>query len=242
MEGFSRLCAAHARWFRYSVEGWDHVPTRSALFVGYHGRPAYDMFMLLALVRRRTGKNVWGISHRQAMALPVVGRLLSAFALYDGSDEDTARIVAQGDHVAVLPGGTAECFRSSKTLYELHWGRRRGYLRFALRHGLPIVPVAASGVDEFLHIVGDGHRNGVRLLGTDMVPLCLPLGLGGLPYPVGLPRPVQVRQLLGPAIDLAAEPDADPEDPDWVESAHARVSGAVADLLARAQGGGGAGA
>lgn len=238
MDAFAALCAVHARWFRYSVHGWHNVPARSSLLVGYHGRPAYDMFMLLALTRRRTGHPVWGITHRAAMAAPGLGRLLEAFALYDGSDEQTAQIVARGDHVAVLPGGTAECFRSSRTLYSLRWGRRRGYLKFALRHRLPIVPMASSGVDEFLHLVGEGYDNGMRVLGTDVLPLFLALGLGGLPYPLGLPRPVQVRQLIGAPIDLAADANADPDDEAWLASAHERVSGAVAALLDRAQEGG----
>ncbi len=233
LDAYASLCGLHARWFRYRVEGFAHLPERSSLICGYHGRPAYDMFMLMALIRRRRGRHVYGITHRAVIANPLTASLFRAFGLYAGDDAETAEIVRRGDHVAVLPGGTRECFRSSRVLYEVDWGRRRGYLRFALRHGLPIVPVASSGVDEFFRIYGDGYRNGMRFFGTDLLPLCLPLGLGGLPFPLGAPRPVHVRQHVGEPIEL----DGDPEDDDFLDAAHLRVTSAVQDLIEAARSG-----
>jgi len=232
MSMYGRVCDLHARWFRYRCIGHENLPRgRSALVVGYHGRPAYDMFLLLSFLWRR-GRPLYGIGHRELFRFGPLARAAQAFGLYDGSDEQTRDLVARGQLIGVLPGGTRECFRSSKVLYEVDWGRHRGYLRFAARHGLPIVPIAASGVDEFLRVYGEGYRNSMRLLGTDVVPLCLPLGLGGLPYPLGLPRPMRVRQLVGPPLDLAV--GADPEDEEWLEAAHDRVTGAVQALLDRA--------
>lgn len=235
MEAFSGLCALHARYFRYRCEGFEHLPATSSLITGYHGRPAYDMFLLLALIRRRRRRAVYGITHRTVMKRATTAKLFRAFGLYDGNDAETAEIVRRGDPIAVLPGGTRECFRSSRVLYRVDWGGRRGYLRFAVRHGLPIVPVASSGVDEFFRIYGDGYANSKRLFGTDLLPLCLPLGLGGLPFPLGLPRPMHVRQLVGPPIRLTGDPD----DPDWLEHAHEGVVSAVQELIDRARDGAG---
>ena len=59
----------------------------------------------------------------------------------------------------VQPGGTREGSRSSRIRYKVDWGKRTGYLKLALKHGLPIVPAAASGVDD-TYI---GLNNGLKL-------------------------------------------------------------------------------
>ena len=53
----------------------------------------------------------------------------------------------------------------------------------------------------------------------------------GIPYPLGLPHPVAIRQLIGPPIEL---PEGDPEDTQLLDTLHARVTGAVQTLIDRA--------
>jgi 1-acyl-sn-glycerol-3-phosphate acyltransferase len=230
-------------WFAYRCEGYDNIPTdRSSLIAGYHGRPAFDMFILMSEMYKRDGRFPYGISHR-ALFRPAPTRvLMESLAMYGGSDEETAGLVRRGDPIAVLPGGTRECYRSSQVLYKVDWGNHRGYLRLALRHRIPIVLVAASGVDEFFHIIGNGYQNSVRLFGTDVVPLCLPLGVGGVPLPFGLPKPVRVRQLIAPPIEpemleeLAA-PGEGADDRRFLDRCHARVTAALQELVDRANSG-----
>jgi 1-acyl-sn-glycerol-3-phosphate acyltransferase len=167
---------------------------------------------------------------------------MESLAMYGGSDEETAALVERGDPIAVLPGGTRECYRSSKVLYKVDWGNHRGYLRLALRHRIPIVLVAASGADEFFHIIGNGYQNSLRLFGTDVIPLCLPLGVGGVPFPIGLPQPVKVRQLIGPPIEpetleALAAPGEDIDDKRFLDRCHARVTAALQELIDRANSG-----
>jgi 1-acyl-sn-glycerol-3-phosphate acyltransferase len=232
-----------AWWFQYRCEGYEHIPIdRSSLICGYHGRPAFDMFILMAEMYRRDGRFPYGISHRALFGLSPTRALMESLAMYGGADEETAALVRRGEPIAVLPGGTRECYRSSKVLYRVDWGNHRGYLRLALRHRIPIIPVAASGVDDFFHIIGDGYENSLRLFGTDVLPLCLPLGVGGIPLPLGLPHPVRVRQLIGPPIEVEmlealAAPGEGPDDERFLNRCHARVTAAVQDLIDRANSG-----
>jgi 1-acyl-sn-glycerol-3-phosphate acyltransferase len=230
-------------WFDYRCEGYGNIPTdRSSLIAGYHGRPAFDMFILMSEMYRRDGRFPYGISHRALFGPPPTRVLMESLAMYGGSDEETAGLVKRGDPIAVLPGGARECYRSSRVLYRVDWGNHRGYLKLALRHRIPIVLVAAAGVDEFFHIIGNGYENSVRLFGTDVIPLCLPLGLGGVPFPIGLPHPVRVRQLIGPPIepemleDLAAPGEA-LDDRRFLDRCHARVTAALQELIDRANSG-----
>src|SRR5439155_6752905 len=101
------------------------------------------------------------------------------------------------------------------------FGRRRGYLRLARTHGLPIIPVVASGLDQTFLGLNDGHALSRRLFGTDGVPTWLGVGLGGM-WPLALPFPVKIRQQVGAPIRVASLP---------LERAHARVTATLQAML-----------
>src|SRR5207253_3176561 len=112
-----------------------------------------------------------------------------------------ARAKALGRHFVVLPGGLREALRPFWKQHQVDFGQRRGYIRFADRHSLPIIPVAATGVDRAYLGLNDGYRLSKRLFGHGMYSLWLGVGLGGF-YPFALPFPVKIRQRIGPPIHL----------------------------------------
>ncbi|MCB9745665.1 MAG: acyltransferase family protein [Alphaproteobacteria bacterium] len=199
---FRRIARAHD----YGCVGFERIPEGPALLVGYHGSPALDAFLLAMLLYAERGQPPRGVGHQVLFRLPVTGRLVRGFGMLDGSEEAMARAVGEGELLLVLPGGTRECFRSSRTRYDLDWGRRQGYARLAQRHGLPILPFATSGVDELYRILGDGYRISKRLTGTDMLPLCLPIGHRGAPFLP--PRPVPLLTRVGELIPPGESVDA----------------------------------
>jgi hypothetical protein len=151
-----------------------------------------------------------------------------------GDGEDLARVVARGEHVFVTPGGIKEGCRSFRHRYEVDWGNRMGYVRLALKHRLPIVPVAAAGVDDTYLGLNDGHALGKRLGAPARLPVWLGLGPLGL-WPISPPFPAKFRQLIGAPIDLEAEGPVDPRDTTAIEALHRRVQREVGALLARAR-------
>lgn len=178
----------------YRCAGLEGLPPGPVLLAGYHGRPALDALLLVALLRAR-GRVVRGVAHRVWFELPALAGLARGLGLLSGQPEGVARALAAGEDLIVLPGGTRECFRSSRVLYTLDWGRHQGYARLAVRAGVPVVPFATRGADELYRIYGDGYRLSRALTGTDLLPLCLPLGCRGLPlWP---PFPVPLHQRLG---------------------------------------------
>lgn len=234
MDLFARLdprARSVARTHDYRCVGLEALPEGPCLFVGYHGRPALDAFLLGWLVRQQTGRQPVGIVHQALAAAPGVRRLVAGFSMVTGTPEHIAAVVARGDRLLVLPGGSRECFRSSRVRYELDWGERRGYARLALRHRLPIVPFATAGADELYRIYGDGYRISKRLTGTDLLPLCLPLGHRGLPF--GPPRPVPLHQHVGHPI-LPPPPGPESASEAAAEALDQEVRAALRGLLRRA--------
>jgi 1-acyl-sn-glycerol-3-phosphate acyltransferase len=217
------------RYHRYEVAGFEHlVRPGAALLVGYHGRPvAYDLCMLGVTIHEHLGYLPHGVVHRYVEQQPVMKWVSDRLGLVTRDGAAVERAVERGEHILVQPGGTREGCRSFRHRYRVDWGHRMGYLRLALRHRLPIIPIAASGVDDGYLALNDGYHLGKRVGMPGGLPLWLGIGPLG-PWPLSPPFPVKIRQLIGAPIAL---PAIDPEDPAALAALHRRVAGAVQRLL-----------
>jgi 1-acyl-sn-glycerol-3-phosphate acyltransferase len=227
---------AMRRWHRFEVRGLDRLERAGrSLIVGYHGRPvAHDLCMLQALLRERGGLEPRPIIHEAFARTPVLRWLVEGVGFVTGDGEAMADAISRGDPVIVTPGGTREGCRSSRDRYRVEWGGRLGYLRLALKYGLPVVPTAAAGVDDTFFGVNDGYVWGKRLHAPAGLPLWLGLGPLG-PWPLSPPFPVKITQHIGEPIDLEDGGKVDPADRAQLLVLHARVTGAVQSLLDRAR-------
>jgi len=138
----------------------------------------------------------------------------------------------------VMPGGDLDTWRPFKKRYEVRFGERMGYVRTALKAGVPIVPVANAGAHETLFVLTDGQVI-ARALGfkeafrAHIFPIhfSLPWGLAVGPWP-HIPTPARLRYRIGepiaPSVLLA--PGEEPSE-EMVRELDARVRRAVQDLL-----------
>mgnify|MGYP000848391369 CR=1 FL=1 len=226
---------AMRRWHRYEVrepgldrllDVWREGP---ALLVGYHGRPiAHDLCMLQALLLERTGRLPRAIIHEYFRVTPGLRWLYDGFEFLAGDGDEMAQAVARGDLIFVTPGGTREGTRSSLDRYRVEWGPRVGYVRLALRYGLPLVPAAAWGVDDTYLALNDGFAWGQRLGLPGGLPAWIGIGAVG-PWPLSPPLPVKITQVIGSPIRI--DPSIDPRDRAALAEVHGRVVAAVQQLL-----------
>jgi 1-acyl-sn-glycerol-3-phosphate acyltransferase len=110
------------------------------------------------------------------------------------------------------------------------FGRRRGYVRLAVRHGVPIVPVVAHGAHSTAMILDDG-RWIVERLGLDRrfrlnawpITLSLPWGITFGPPPPYVPWPSRITiEVLDP-ISFGRSGARWAKDHDYIEACHAAV-------------------
>jgi 1-acyl-sn-glycerol-3-phosphate acyltransferase len=226
---------AAQRYFRYRVEGIERlVDAPPSLIVGYHGRPvAWDPSMLTVALYDRLGYLPHGFLHRGVDAIPPLRWFADGMGFVTRDDPRLRAAIARGEHLIVTPGGANEGCRSYRHNYRVNWEGHAGYVRLAAKYGLPIVPVAAAGVDDAYVGLTDADALG-RRLGLPRDWTWVPwLGWGPIGiFPFSPPFPVRIHQLIGTPIPVPRRAE---HDRTVQFAVHARVTRAMQDLMDRAR-------
>ena len=225
------------KWFRPRVRGLDNIPTGGALYVCNHsgGFMTPDTWIFaVALTRERGTDDVpYALAHQVVMEAPLTNQMLPAMGAIAANPKNAHRVFAAGHKVLVYPGGDLDAFRSSRDRGRIVFGPRRGYVRLAVREGVPIIPVVSAGSHDVWWVVSDGRwlsrlLRTHRFLRTDVLPITVsvPWGLtvGAPPF---VPLPVRVLiEVLEPIYFERSGLEAS-NDADYVERCHERVIGAM---------------
>jgi len=193
--------------------GTDNIPTdRPLLFVGNH--TIYGLldvpFMFLELYRA-TGIRLRALGDHVHFRIPFWRDLLRNFGVVDGTRENCAALMADGQCVLVFPGGAREVAKRKGERYKLMWKERLGFVRLAVRHGCTIVPFSAVGADDAFDILVDANDLMKSPLGKLLRKLnvradaLLPLARGIGPTPIPRPerfyfqyaRPISTAEFAG---------------------------------------------
>jgi 1-acyl-sn-glycerol-3-phosphate acyltransferase len=214
------------RYFRYETEGFEILAdTEPSLIVAYHGGPwTFDLWMLGTRMYDELGYFPRASWHRNWWRVPAVGDVVTELGGMPGpaGDSDIIAIKSRSEHLVMAPGGTREALRPFWQSQRVDFGHRRGYLRLARTHDLPIIPVVATGLDETFLGLNDGYALSKRLFGRSDLPAWVALGMGGV-WPFALPFPVKIRQRIGTPISPASFPDD--------EDAHTHVTTTMQSML-----------
>jgi 1-acyl-sn-glycerol-3-phosphate acyltransferase len=187
-----------------------------------------DMFChMTAYWRLRSPKDpAYGLMHDVPFSVPIAGAWLNAAGAVAANRDNARRAVARGASVLVFPGGDLDACKPFRDRYQIDFGRRRGFVRLAIREGLPIVPVVSAGAHESLLLLARGDRF-ARAVGLDRafrsnvfpVGFALPWGLvAGVPYP-HVPLPVKIHTRILAPLELGLPPEAAGDD-EAVEAAY----------------------
>lgn len=210
------------RYHEVDLQGFERVPEGAALVVGNHngGTMCPDMFALMAAYWRHFGADApaYGLMHDLMFRVPVIGPLMARFGAVPGHPETAATLLARGAKVLVYPGGDIDAFRPASERHRVVFGERLGFIRVALRAGVPIVPVVSAGAHDGFHVLTDGAEiarwsGWKRLTRIEVFPLivALPFGLAAGPVLAYLPLPVRMKIRV---LDPIRFPDLGPEAAD----------------------------
>ena len=139
-------------WWRVETEGIEHVPAAgSALLVANHsGVLPWDGLMIsLALRHEHTARRECRMLALDMFALlPFLAPLLAQSGNVRANPENAERLLNKGELVGVFPEGVKGVGKLFRERYKLARFGRGGFIRIALRTGVPIVPVAVVGAEE----------------------------------------------------------------------------------------------
>jgi 1-acyl-sn-glycerol-3-phosphate acyltransferase len=232
-------------YFRMEVEGWENIPEAPVLLIGIHsGAPfVWDAWTIGAAWWRHFGasRTIHGTAHDALMAFPVVGAYFRRMGVIPAAADSIAGALAAGHDVALWPGGERDSLRPWTQRDEAVLAGRSGFVKLAIRSGVPIVPISTVGGPDSMPVLASGRRL-ARLLKLDKVarlktfPIALqaPWGVSPALLPE-LPLPTKIRTAFGAPIELDSDP-ARADDDDYVAAKYHEVEQAIQagmDTLAR---------
>jgi 1-acyl-sn-glycerol-3-phosphate acyltransferase len=229
-------------WYRGEVRGLGNIPDSGpVLLVGNHSggnlTPDTVVFTLAFNTYFGVERAFYQLAHNLVLSMPGLGRLRK-FGTVAASPRNAAKALGSGAALLVYPGGDYEVHRPSWERNKVDFDGRTGFIRLALDHDVPIVPVVSIGGQETALFLSRGERL-AKLLALDRlfrlkvlpISIAVPWGLnvGDMLGHIPLPAKITIETL--PAIDLRQEFGPDP-DLDEVYDHVVRVMQETLDALA----------
>lgn len=209
-------------WFRVRAYGTHHIPQHGAgiLVANHSGNLPLDATMIWTDILRRTDppRLVRPVAHHVVPALPLIGTLAARMGVVGGTRTNVKNLLSSGELLLIFPEGVPGILKGFRKRYQL-CDFTVGHVEFALRHRVPIYPIAVIGAEEQLPAIGTIPFGRSRI---DRVPVPL------------LPFPLPVRYHLHYGAPLALHEDHGPECadmPDVLESCARRTRDVVQALV-----------
>jgi 1-acyl-sn-glycerol-3-phosphate acyltransferase len=196
----------YRRYFRVSAYGSESIPAEGAAFLvaNHAGTLPIDAMLLCLDVLEHTDppRMPRTVLDRFVPQLPFAGTLLSRLGAVSGTQNNMRHMLEAGELCLTFPEGLAAIGKPFRERYKLQ-GWRVGHAEMALRHDVPVIPVAIVGAEEQWPQIGrisSFHLFGAPYLPIPASPVPLPVH-----YRIHYGAPIDLRAQCGGGPDLSAE-------------------------------------
>ncbi|MBC2716479.1 MAG: acyltransferase family protein [Desulfobacteraceae bacterium] len=233
-------------YFRVEMTGWERLPDKASMLIGIHSGTwlTMDAWTLCAeWWRRYQGERILhGTAHDALMAMPVLGQYFHNVGVIPAKRESVTAAFAAGHDVVIWPGGEVDAMRSWSKRYDVVLGGRTGFIRQAIRSGVPIVPIATVGGHDTVFVLSECRKLAkiLRLkkyLRTDIAPLVLgfPFGITLEAFPMHIPYPAKIRTEILEPIEIDTDPERE-KDNEYVDKKYKEVESCIQEGVNRLAG------
>ena len=227
-------------WFPTEVRGIENVPAAgSILVVANHSCLFWmpDAWIIADEVAQRRGldRPTFGLAYDLLFAIPIVGPVLRRIGGLPAGIDAAAEVLRAGAAVIVFPGGDHDACRPWTDRDRIAFGDHRGFVRLALRTGVPVAPVVAHGPHHGVMVLARGEPL-ARWLGLAGVRVnVLPFVLGPLgPAPiVTVPLPAKLTVSVLPPLDWSRHGPAAADDEEVVEACYREITARMQEEMDR---------
>jgi len=235
--------ARYTSYFTPEVRGLDRLPAEgSALVVGNHSCLFYVPEAWTCgqaiLSRRGIDAPAYALAYDLLFAVPWVGSFLRRIGVIPASTSQAESALANGACVLVYPGGDLEACRPWVQRNKIDFAGRTGFVRLALRCGVPVVPVVAHGGHDAVVVLARGDRMaraaGLHALRVNVFPFLVgfPFGITPVLAPP-LPMPAHLTLEFLPALDWTGYGPGAADDARVVSACYADITGRLQAALDR---------
>mmetsp|Transcript_15648 Transcript_15648/g.20393 ORF Transcript_15648/g.20393 Transcript_15648/m.20393 type:complete len:347 (-) Transcript_15648:11-1051(-) len=149
----------------------------------------------------------------------------------DASRSVAERLLKRGRSLMILPGGQAEQMRTIFGRERIYLNRRKGFIRLAINHNVPIIPVYVFGCSDYYKTSNFALNFRLSLLKNTGIAIPLAFGWGGH---LLCPRPVDTTVVLGAPLRFKFEDGL--SEVERVDAAHGQFCDAIRALFDKHKG------
>lgn len=224
-------------YFRSEMTGWEKLPNQPSMLVGIHSGTWLTMdawiFCFEWARRFRTNRYIHGTAHDVLMMLPGLGNYFSRLGVISANRHAVAAAFSQGHDVAIWPGGEVDAMRAWSKRDTVVLGGRKGFIRQAIRSGVPIVPVATVGGHDTVFVLSECRALAKilhlkKFLRSDVLPLTLgfPFGITFEVLPLHIPLPAKIRTEILDPIEVVDDIEKE-NDAEYVDEIYKKVENSI---------------
>jgi 1-acyl-sn-glycerol-3-phosphate acyltransferase len=237
------VVTGYTNYFSPEVRGLDRLPARgAALVVGNHSclfyMPEVWVCGRAITLHRGIDQPLYVLAYDLLFAVPGIASVIGRLGAVPAGTRQAQSALEHGACVLVYPGGDWEACRPWTQRRNVDFAGRTGFVRLALRCGVPVIPVVAHGGHDAVIVLTRGSRM-ARAAGLPGIRIKVFPLLAGPPFGVTsvltppLPMPAQVTVEFLPAVDWSGHGPGAADDEKVVAACYEEITGLLQAALDR---------